>query len=178
MKLSVTTLLLCFSLTISAAIKSSEGISMPDSLESLKNYQVNSATMISAGLPSENEFKALKSLGVTHVIDLIPGDRSDENSFMDSLGLKYFNVQVEWQNPSLQNFQDYVSFMNTSQSAGGITLTHCKLNWRGAVFTYLYQVTQLDIPEDVARQDMEVIWEPNRTWRAFIDDVKAHYATK
>ena len=65
--------------------------------------------------------------------------------------------------------------MQQSKNNDGITLTHCRLNWRGAVFTYLYRVTQLNQPEELARQDMLAIWEPNDTWQSFIDTVLAEY---
>ena len=37
-------------------------------LDDIKNYQVNSS-MVSAGLPSDQQFEALKSAGVTKVIE-------------------------------------------------------------------------------------------------------------
>lgn len=144
-------------------------------LDTLKNYQVNSPTMVSAGLPEPEHFKALKDIGVSKVIDLIPGDRSEEISLMQALELPYYNVQVEWEQPTLQNFSDYVVYMNASEGSQGITLTHCRLNWRGAVFTYLYRVTQLQEDEALAKKDMLAIWRPNKTWQAYIDEVKAFY---
>lgn len=149
----------------------------PDSLKDLKNYQVNTQQMHSAGLPSKKHFTALKELGVEHVVDLLPGDRADERALTQSLDLNYYHVGVIWDNPTLKNFQDYVAIMQTTRADGGKTLTHCKLNWRGAVFTYLYRVTQLKEPEAVAKKDMLAIWQPNDTWQAFIDGVKAHYQT-
>lgn len=141
------------------------------SLSDLKNYQVNSAQMMSAGLPTEEHFRTLKAMGVTRVIDLIPGDRSEERDLMTELDLSYTNIAVEWQNPTTDNFRDYVDAMQQSDISEGVTLTHCRLNWRGAVFTYLYRVTQLNHPEEIARKDMLEIWEPNNTWQEFIDQV-------
>lgn len=146
------------------------------SLSDLKNYQVNSAQMVSAGLPTEAHFRTLKAMGVTRVIDLIPGDRSEESQLMSKLDLSYSNIAVEWQNPTIENFRDYVTAMQVSSDTNsaneqGITLTHCRLNWRGAVFTYLYRVTQLNEPEEIAKKDMLAIWEPNATWQTFIDQV-------
>ena len=88
--------------------------------------------------------------------------------------MDYHNIQVEWENPTVANFVDYVAFME-SPSQQGVTLTHCKLNWRGAVFTYLYRVIRLQEDEAVAREDMLAIWQPNKTWQQFINKVKQHY---
>lgn len=128
---------------------------------------------MSSGLPTEAQFKAFKSLGVNKVIDLIPGDRSGEAELVNGLGLEYHNVQVVWDNPTLENFQQYVVFMSSGKE--GITLTHCKLNWRGAVFTYLYRVTQLGEDESVAKQDLLAIWQPDEIWSDFIDRVLLNY---
>ena len=147
-------------------------------LDNLENYQVNTPDMVSSGLPSRQHFEALQSQGVTRVIDLIPGDRTEEIALLEELGLDYHNIQVDWHNPTLTNFQDYVGAMNSEASSTdtGITLTHCKLNWRGAVFTYLYRVTQLNERDEIAKGDLLAIWTPDDTWQAFIDDVKKHYA--
>lgn len=148
---------------------------MNNTLDTLKNYRINSEKMISAGLPSPQQFALLRQAGVQHVVDLIPGDRSEERQLMASLELDYHNIPVDWEHPKLTDFKQYVATMNANLNQEGKTLTHCKLNWRGAVFTYLYQVTQLGIDETLARETLEAIWQPNETWQAFIDDVKAHY---
>jgi protein tyrosine phosphatase (PTP) superfamily phosphohydrolase (DUF442 family) len=143
----------------------------------LTNYQVDTPTMVSAGLPKRIHFEAFKEKGVRNVVDLIPGDRHDEMLLMQELGLDYHNIAVEWENPTLANFDAYVQAMQTANANGGTTLTHCKLNWRGAVFTYLYRITQLDEDEETAKLHMLAIWSPNDRWQAFIDEVKAKYAS-
>ena len=94
---------------------------------------------------------------------------------MNELNLTYYNIQVEWENPTINNFREYISIMKQFNKGEGITLTHCRLNWRGAVFTYLYRVTQLNEPEELAKQEMLAIWAPNKTWQDFIDEVLAKY---
>lgn len=145
-------------------------------LDTLKNYQVNTASMVSSGLPTAKQFEVLQSLGVTRVVDLIPGDRQAEKELVGELGLDYHNIQVDWDHPTVANFEDYVAFMAASDNQD-MTLTHCKLNWRGAVFTYLYRVTQGHEDEAQARDDLMAVWQPNNTWLRFIDRVKQHYQT-
>jgi protein tyrosine phosphatase (PTP) superfamily phosphohydrolase (DUF442 family) len=144
-------------------------------LQNLKNFQVNTPTMVSAGLPNQAQFEALKANGVFNVIDLIPGDRSEESKLMSTLELQYQNIAVEWDNPTLENFDEYIIAMQQFEKNGGVILTHCKLNWRGAVFTYLYRVTQLNEPEAAAKKDLDATWQPNKTWQRFIDDIKEKY---
>ena len=143
-------------------------------LADLKNFHIDNANMVSSGLPNKKHFEALKAMGITHVIDLIPGDRQQESNLMKELDLSYYNIQVEWGNPTIENFHEYIATMQQFNKSAGITLTHCRLNWRGAVFTYLYRVTQLNEPEELAKQDMLAIWEPNDTWQDFINQVLAN----
>ena len=130
---------------------------------------------MSAGLPNQSHFETLKSAGVNTVIDLIPGDRANETKMVTARGLSYANIAVDWENPTLENFKSYVNLMKTSASKQEKVLTHCRLNWRGAVFTYLYRVTQLQESEAIAKRDMHAIWQPNDTWKNFIKQVKNHY---
>lgn len=140
-------------------------------LDSLTNYQVNNDHMVSSGLPSAAHFQLLKDEGVNRVIDLIPGDRLQEQQVVEGLSLNYHNVQVEWENPTLANFKEYIGYMALGNSNDDKVLTHCKLNWRGAVFTYLYRITALGESELSAKQDLLAIWQPNQTWFTFMNTV-------
>lgn len=155
---------------ISSAIQANEA-----SFEGLKNYQENGEKMVSSGLPNKHHFSQFKALGVAQVIDLIPGDRSDEIALMKKLNLNYHNIPVDWHNPTLDDFNQYAQLMTQYSATEGKTLTHCKLNWRGAVFTYLYRITYLEHDDATAKADMMAIWHPNETWQAFIDKVIQQY---
>ncbi|NVK54682.1 MAG: protein tyrosine phosphatase family protein [Alteromonadaceae bacterium] len=167
--------ILCLALMLGAGKSMADNKVSFEALPPIENFQINNSKMISSGLPNEAHFSVFKTQGVTTVIDLIPGDRAVEQSMVSDLGLEYHNIQVEWENPTVENFKAYVALMNTARSQPGIVLTHCRKNWRGAVFTYLYRLTQLNQSEAVARQDLDAIWQPNDTWLAFIEKVKAHY---
>ena len=72
---------------------------------------------------------------------------------MKIMDFSYHNIPVEWENPTIENFEDYISLMKQANDSDGITPTHCRLNWRGAIFTYLYRITQLDEPKESALSD-------------------------
>lgn len=144
-------------------------------LSTLKNFQINSDTMVSAGLPNSEQLAELADAGVNRVVDLIPGERQDEKRTVESLDMQYHNIPVDWENPTLADFRQYAAIMNQARDNGEVVLTHCKLNWRGSAFTYLYRVTELKEDDEIARKDLDAIWEPNETWAAFIRDVKASY---
>lgn len=144
-------------------------------LTTLTNYQENAPYMFSSGLPDASHLSLLKEKGVTHVVDLIPGDRTSEILATSELGLDYFNVPVDWEGPTLANFLNYAAFMQTVDIKEDKVLTHCKLNWRGAAFTYLYRINVLGENEQAAQKDLMAIWHPNPTWFAFMNEVIAHY---
>ena len=146
-------------------------------LETLTNYQENAPFMYSSGLPDASHLSLLKEKGVTHVIDLIPGNRASEILTTSELGLDYFNVPVDWEGPTLANFLNYAAFMQSVDVNEDKVLTHCKLNWRGAAFTYLYRINVLGESELTAKKDLMAIWHLTPTWYAFMSEVIAHYNT-
>jgi len=174
-------LLMLASLSVSSLVFAHGGAHEHDmaegqTLETLENLRTDGPTMMSSGLPSEKQFELLQDEGVRTVIDLIPGDRSKEKGIVTELGMSYHNIPVDWENPTVENFADYVDVMDSAQQADkGKVLTHCRKNWRGAVFTYLYQVTQLDVPEAQAKAALEKTWQPNETWQKFIKRTKAEF---
>jgi len=157
------------------AQQQSEETQQVNSLTSLTNLQNNNDFMVSSGLPAKAHLALLKEEGVAYVVDLIPGDRSQEIMNTAELGLNYFNVPVEWEKPVLTDFLNYSAFMQRVDRGSEKVLTHCKLNWRGASFTYLYRVNVLGEDENMAKKDLLAIWQPNPTWYAFMEGVIAHY---
>ncbi|WP_334064511.1 hypothetical protein [Alteromonas genovensis] len=157
------------------AQQQSEETQQVNSLTSLTNLQNNNDFMVSSGLPAKAHLALLKEEGVAYVVDLIPGDRSQEIMNTAELGLNYFNVPVEWEKPVLTDFLNYSAFMQRVDRGSEKVLTHCKLNWRGASFTYLYRVNVLGEDENMAKKDLLAIWQPNPTWYAFMKSVIAHY---
>jgi len=150
-------------------------MSTAPTLTTLTNYQQNAPFMYSSGLPDASHLSLLKEKGLTHVIDLIPGDRASEILTTSELGLDYFNVPVDWEGPTLANFLNYAAFMQNVDVNEDKVLTHCKLNWRGAAFTYLYRINVLGENEQNAKKDLMAIWHPNPTWYAFMNEVITHY---
>lgn len=144
-------------------------------LSDLNNFQVNGEFLLSASLPNDAQLAVLAEAGVRHVVDLIPGNRTDEKQTVESLNMRYINIPVDWNNPTLEDFERYKSVLDEAMKNNEMVFTHCKLNWRGSAFTYLYRVTQMKEDEAVARADLDAIWKPNETWREFIANVKASY---
>jgi len=149
--------------------------SMQDSIDNIKNFSLISSTLASSGMPIESEFELLKKNSYLHVINLIPGDFSNENKEITALGMSFDQIAVDWSEPTLGDFQHFVRLMKAYKQDK--VLVHCRLNYRASAFAYLYQTTQLGINESTALSQMQVIWEPNDKWLEFINEVQAHYQT-
>jgi hypothetical protein len=111
MKTIIITLVAILLSAIFAPYSNASENSLDAPLSDLKNYHVDTPNMVSSGMPNQGHFETLKAMGVTKVIDLIPGDRKEESSLMKELNLTYYNIQVEWENPTLKNFHKYILTM-------------------------------------------------------------------
>jgi protein tyrosine phosphatase (PTP) superfamily phosphohydrolase (DUF442 family) len=143
------------------------------SIENIKNFSLLSETLASSGMPSQSEFELVQQSGYQHIINLIPGDFSDEKNKISALDMSFDQIAVDWHQPTLADFQHFVRLMKAYNQDK--VLVHCRLNYRASAFTYLYQTTQLGINESTAQSQMQAIWEPNATWLEFINKVQDHY---
>jgi protein tyrosine phosphatase (PTP) superfamily phosphohydrolase (DUF442 family) len=168
MKNFTSAIIILFMLFAPQAYSTSEGLSK------IKNFSLLSPSFASAGMPTPEEFQLLSQSGYQHIINLIPGNYSNEQSHVKTLDMSFEQIPVEWSQPTLENFQHFVSLMNEYKKDK--VLLHCRLNYRASAFAYLYQTTQLDEDETTAKQKMLAIWEPNDTWLKFISIVQEHYA--
>lgn len=139
-------------------------------LTDIKNYNPLSEQLASAGMPSADNLQTLKDNGFQHIINLIPGDYSEEKNQLASLQMSFDQIEVDWNNPSLENFEDFTVLMKQYQ--GGKVLLHCQMNYRASAFAYLHEVIQLGIEPEVAEKKMLSVWQPNETWSAFIKMVQ------
>jgi len=145
----------------------------PVTLEDIKNFNQVSKSLASAGMPSTSDLTLLNENGYQHVITLLPGNYQEEASTVEALGMSFDQIEVDWGNPKLKDFQRFVELMKKYKSDKSIV--HCYLNYRASAFAYLYQVTQQGVSEEKAQGTMFKVWQPEDTWLSFINDVKAHY---
>jgi len=137
--------------------------------KTLTNFHFISKDLASSGYLKMKEYKLIKQYGFKHVVNLIPGDQKEEKSIVESLGLSYEQIQVDWSEPSLENFEVFTKLMK-SYGKDKIYI-HCQANYRASTFVFLHRVINLSIEKDVAKKDLLKIWLPNTTWQDFIDKV-------
>ncbi|MBT8141940.1 MAG: phosphatase [Gammaproteobacteria bacterium] len=143
----------------------------------LHRYLQYSDIFASSSQPSEDELKLIADAGVERVIYIALNDShgalENEAAIVQKLGMEYVHIPVDFKNPTLQDFQEFVQVMQASPETK--TLLHCQVNLRASTFSFLYRALFLDVPVSQAKQDMDSIWEPNQDWFKFIKTVSEHY---
>ena len=142
-------------------------------LQDIKNYTELSSYLSSSGLPDTGGLKAAKDKGFKHIINLIPGDYKGEKITAESLGMSFEQIEVDWHHPKLNDFETFVGLMKSY--GDDKVLVHCYINYRASAFSYLYQVTQLGVGNQLAKEKMLEVWEPEGNWLEFINMIKSHY---
>ncbi|MGS0827649.1 protein tyrosine phosphatase family protein [Shewanella sp. 0m-8] len=112
----------------------------PDELQQIKAIQFNDGKVITSGLPKKSEFPALKASGIELVINLIPTENpngySNEAELVTQAGMDYEGINVDWQNPTIDDVGHFFSIMEANQDKQ--ILVHCAANYRASAFYYLY----------------------------------------
>jgi protein tyrosine phosphatase (PTP) superfamily phosphohydrolase (DUF442 family) len=143
-----------------------------DRIENICNFLQLSHRIATAGQPTIEQYPAIAIAGYEVVINLAlkdsPNALADEASIASNLALEYIDIPVEWDAPTLENFQEFVSGMDVHLEQK--IFVHCAANKRVSVFMYLYRQLHQGVDETTARQDLAKIWVPNQIWQNFIDD--------
>jgi protein tyrosine phosphatase (PTP) superfamily phosphohydrolase (DUF442 family) len=147
---------------------------MNERLEDIYNFLPLSDRLATAGQPTSEQYPALAAAAYRVVINLALTDSSNalanEAQIAANLGLEYIHIPVEWDAPTLADFQEFTSAM-TARTDRKI-FVHCAANKRVSVFVYLYRQIYEGIDAATARLDLIKIWTPNHTWQQFIEAIE------
>jgi len=130
-------------------------------------------------MPTAEQMKELADAGVKVVINLAlttsPGALPDEASLVESLGMKYIHIPVEWNSPTNQNLDDFFTAMNEHKQEK--VLVHCQANYRASAFVMLYRVLRQGWKKEDAFPIMERMWNPEDfpVWQKFIDETLGNH---
>jgi protein tyrosine phosphatase (PTP) superfamily phosphohydrolase (DUF442 family) len=142
-------------------------------LEGIYNFLRLSDRLATSGQPTEKQFQEIGLAGFEVVINLgLTGTDyalEDEADLVRGLGMKYIHIPIIWENPTLDNFDEFTSMMDLHQ--GNKVFIHCAANMRVSVFMALYRVLHLGWDRERAMEDVRKIWEPDATWDALIQQV-------
>lgn len=142
------------------------------------NYIKVDDRIITGGQPTEQQirdaaaegFRAIVNLATWHPQNSLP----DEAGLAQSLGIAYYHIPVQWQNPTPNDFAQFVATMERIGDAK--VLIHCAANYRVSAFFALYALKRLGWTEQQADEFMARIWKPGEhpLWDAFIERMKSN----
>ena len=150
----------------------------PPPLETIRNFQVVSARLASAGQIGYEQIPLLREEGYEVVINLAVADerRNGQEGFLVAQsGLTYVHIPVEWEHPRLSDVEMFFDVMQANRDRK--VFVHCFANMRASAFVYLYRTLVDGVPEPEARSTMDEVWDPNelRQWADLIERVKSEH---
>ena len=152
---------------------------MGESLASIFNFLPLSETLITAGQPTERQLVAVKNSGYQTVLNLALSTAhnalTDERSTVESLGMRYTHILVEFDQPMPEDFDQFCIFMQ--ENGDQPLLVHCAANFRVSSFMYLYRLIYLGWSVSDAIIDLHKIWVPNAVWQQFMVEILQERAT-
>lgn len=166
MKIAIQILLTVFFLITTGSVAAG-GVSDID------NYRQYNPVFSSSGQPSKEQLKAVANAGFERVIYLAFTDNKtaieSEDRIVKSLGMDYLHIPVDFNQPTLEDFEDFASVLNHDKEVR--TLLHCQINLRASAFSFLYRVIYDEVPMTEAKSDLDAIWQPDKVWYRFIVEV-------
>ncbi len=156
-----------FILLVSCAQATDHDLS--DALHEINNFHFVSEQLASSGMLDLAQYEHIKAYGFKHVINLIPGNQLKERKHVQSLGMSYQQIPVDWNHPSATDFAEFSQLM---QSYGNDKVyVHCEMNMRASAFVYLYRIMHQGVSETEAKKDLLHIWQPQGTWQQFLQQI-------
>ena len=147
------------------------------STQEIYNYRKVNDQIITGGQPTAEQLKSAANEGFQTVINLATcksdNALADEAGLVESLGMAYHHIPVEWEQPTQADFETFEQVVK--QLAEGKTLIHCAANFRATAFYALYALKNLGWSEAQADTFRASIWEGSDypVWEKFIAQTKA-----
>lgn len=142
-----------------------------ENLNAIYNFLQLSDSIATAGQPTKEQFTLIRDAGYQLVINLaLPTSTNaiaDEQQLVESQEMQYVHIPVLWEQPTLDDFDRFLNTMN--ENSDKKIFVHCAMNMRVSAFMYLYRRIHEHLTDEVAKQELHKIWEPNDTWKTFIE---------
>lgn len=113
-------------------------------------------------LAAEN-YEVIVNLGLLNTKYALP----DEAGLAGELGLSYYHIPVNFENPQLDDLANFIGYMK--RCAGKKTMVHCAANYRASVFTGLYLLAIGEIDKQEMEDFIDDVWQPNTVWQQFLE---------
>ncbi len=142
-------------------------------MSEIKNFLTISDRLTCAGQPNEHQLAEIAARGFQVIINLGLSDGKyalpDEADSVTRLGLTYFHIPVQFDNPQIGEWQAFRCIMDQQQ--GKKVFVHCAANYRATAFTGLYLFAKSELTKEELQSFIAQVWQPDPVWQGFIDDV-------
>jgi protein tyrosine phosphatase (PTP) superfamily phosphohydrolase (DUF442 family) len=146
------------------------------STEEIYNYLKVNNQIILGGQPTEEQIRAAAAEDFSTVINLATFDThyslKDEEGLVKALGMRYYPIPVDWENPKESDFEAFEQTMK--QIPEGKTLIHCAANFRVTAFYGLFGMKNLGWSAAQMEAFRGAIWKESHhpVWERFISQMK------
>ena len=144
-------------------------------IDDIRNFVALSEQLATAGQPSEQHVRELAAAGFEVIVNLGLLDPryclADEAGLTRSLGMEYHHIPVDFNAPQTDDLQKFFDVMDASLEKR--VFVHCAANYRVSGFMALYGQSRLGWSAEQADAHIRRVWNPNDTWKDFIDASRA-----
>lgn len=143
-------------------------------MNNIYNYLFYHDKLSSSGMPTAEQMRSVVEAGVELVINLaphnVPDAIQDEPALVQSLGMQYNNIPVNWNTPTRDGLNIFMDVMDANKDKK--IHVHCEANFRASAFILMYRVLRLGWKNEDAFEVMHTIWDEDAypVWKMFIED--------
>ncbi|MFN8413606.1 MAG: protein tyrosine phosphatase family protein [Anaerolineales bacterium] len=125
-------------------------------------------------MPTPDQISSIAQADMKVVINLATlkseGAVPNEKELVEAQNMLYYNIPVEWNQPTAQDLQEFFRIMDKHQDEK--VFVHCQANYRATGFITLYRILRLGWDKETAFADMNKIWNPEDfpVWEKFIQE--------
>ena len=96
----------------------------------------------------------------------------DEQAIVESQGVEYVGIPVDWEQPTLADYQRFAEVMDAA--SGKKVHVHCAANFRVSGFYALYAVAKGEWSTQQADDFVQALWNPSLfpQWLALMEQVR------
>jgi len=144
-------------------------------MNDIYNYLSYHEKLSSSGMPNAEQMDSVAEAGVQLVINLAPHDVPNavpnEKELVESLGMEYINIPVNWNTPTKDGLNIFMDAMDANMDKK--IHVHCEANFRASGFILMYRVLRLGWKADDAFTVMHTVWDEDAypVWKMFIEDM-------
>ena len=143
-------------------------------MKDIYNFLSYHDKLSSSGMPASDQMKTVAEAGVELVINLAPHDVPDaipdETTLVNSLGMEYINIPVNWGTPTRDGLNVFMDVMDANRDRK--IHVHCEANFRASAFIAIHRILRQGWGETEAFEVMHTIWDEDAypVWKMFIED--------